>query len=104
MSVVYEWDVEVVASVDNTKHFRYDIIEHLHKDSFEECLEELDLPVIEGYEKRVVLVRDDAKGRSWCYLDDGVLESHFHNAFLQVVCKVPERFRKEVSKHVCIKY
>lgn len=52
----------------------------------------------EGMTSRIVLVRDDDKGRSWAYLEDGELPSHFEDAYGVKVAKVPGRFHEEVSK------
>ena len=88
--IVYEWDVEWVDE-------NGDIEEHMHQSSFSDCLKEADSPE-EGMTKRIVLVRDSDKGRSWAYLrNDGTLPHHFLDASDKPVARIPIRFSKEVS-------
>jgi hypothetical protein len=91
MTVYYEWDVEEVDEHE-------DIQNHNHTDSFAKAKAINEIPCEEGMTSRIVLVRDDDKGRSWAYLEDGELPSHFEDAYGVKVAKVPERFHEEVSK------
>lgn len=89
MTTTYEWDIETWDGDE--------IIDHDHRASVHEFGgEELTLAVAEdGY--RLVLVRDDNEGRSWAYVTNGELPSHFLDAFEKKVAKVPDRFVREFN-------
>jgi hypothetical protein len=91
MTVSYEWDVEVVQDDDENE-----VLEHLHQSAFADCQKVAAKPADEGCRHDIVLVRDDDDGRSWAYIEDGKLPSHFEDAGGTAVAKVPQRFHKEV--------
>lgn len=90
MTVRYEWDVETVDEHD-------DIIDHFFQKDYAGVLEELAKDDCPGLIKRAVLVRDDDKGRSWAYLEDGELPEYFENAYGEEAAKVPAKFIREVA-------
>ena len=97
MTVYYEWDVEIV----DTSEGEEDIIEHLHKRSYKEAIEEtanlLDDPALVY---RVCLVRDNDQGRSWAYVKDGELPAYFMDSNgVDTDYKVPQKFHKEISRN-----
>ena len=89
--VKYEWDVETVEEESG------DVLDHNHCDSFREAIAAARETPDDGCRFDVVLVRDDDDGRSWAYLDDGKLPTHFLDAYEHEVAKVPQRFVKEVG-------
>lgn len=97
MSVTYEWDVEVVASVESENYFKGDVIEHLHQITFRDCVIESRKPSDKGMEYLICLVRDDDKGRAWSYFIDGKLQP-FEDANGCKVCEVPMRYVEEVRR------
>jgi hypothetical protein len=103
MAVVYEWDVEEVATVDSEQYAVDDIIEHCHSAKFKEALADkarLEAGAEPGIGYRIVLVRDDDIGRSWAYFypEDNTLDEWFEDAYPRRVCKVPKRYVEEVAK------
>lgn len=102
MTVIYEWDCELVADGDSEEYENEDVIDHAHGDSFRDVLataESRRARPEPGTKSAVVLVRDDDAGRSWAYLDDdGKLPEAFVDAYGREVAKVPQRFHKEVSR------
>jgi hypothetical protein len=91
MSVFYEWDVETVSVVDDL------VIDHDHRGNFKACKIEA-AHCDPGYKKVIVLVRDDDYSRSWAYIEDGKLPTHFRDAYGRVVARVPKRFMREVNR------
>lgn len=89
MPVTYEWDIETWADDE--------VIDHDHRDRVHDFGgEELTRAVAEdGY--RLVLVRNDDKGRSWAYVANGELPTHFLDAYEKPVAKVPARFVTEFN-------
>jgi len=88
MPATYEWDIETWEDDE--------VVDHNHRGRLHDFGgEELTMAVAEdGY--RLVLVRDAADGgRSWAYVSDGELPTHFLDANDQPVAKVPARFAKE---------
>ena len=93
MNAFYEWDVEVCTDDEFE-----DIEDHLFQRDYAGCLKELQQgATYDGTKKRIVLVRDDEKGRSWAYLEDGKLPEHFLDAYSNETAKVPKQFRDEVT-------
>lgn len=92
MGAQYEWDVEVVDP-------NGDIEDHLHQTSFADCVKVAAEETQPGYTRSIVLVRDDDKGRSWAYLEDGALPEELLDAYDRPAAKTPQRFRKEVERH-----
>lgn len=99
MTVEYEWDVETVAMVDSADYEAGDVLEHAHQTCKADALAEAATPSAPGTGKVVVLVRDDAFGRSWAYLNaDGTMPTHFSDAFDRPTHRVPMRFRRADSR------
>lgn len=96
MSVRYEWDVETCLDMDSEGN--EDIVDHNHTESYAEALADFKQPAEEGTFKRIVLVRDDDKCRSWAYMEEGKLPEYFEDAYNQETVKVPKRFHDEVTK------
>lgn len=103
MVVQYEWDVElqvhyaeVVAGED------MDVLEHHHTESLEEALsiaiQEPERHPEGKTSHNLVLVRDDAGGRSWAYVEGGMLPEFFEDADGKQKAKVPQKFHKELDK------
>lgn len=86
----YEWDIETV-DADG------DVIDHDHRDRVHEFDgEDLTMAVAEDG-RRLCLVRDDARGRSWAYVTNGELADTFLDAYEKPVAKVPTRYRAEFN-------
>jgi hypothetical protein len=98
MTVIYEWDCEVVASADTEYLAEGDIIEHLFGISLLDVkLASRQFPPEDGERHEIVLVRDDDDRRSWAYLADGKLPEFFYDADGKPYKRVPQRFHKEVA-------
>ncbi|MCY1439935.1 hypothetical protein D9M71_561890 [compost metagenome] len=111
MTVVYEWDVELVATsahADATgRDFAAgDIMGHFHQESYKDCREFTAAnPAAENSHYEVCLVRDSENPRNgdqvraWAYIADGVLDDSFYDAMCSRVCKTPKRFFEEMKRH-----
>lgn len=89
MPATYEWDIETWEDDE--------VVDHDHRDKVHEFGgEKLTRAVAEdGY--RLVLVRDDDRGRSWAYVTNGELPTHFLDAYERPTAKVPARFVSEFN-------
>ncbi len=105
MNTRYEWDAEQVAVYASESYEEGEVIEHHFADSLKEARQTVrsrsynaDAGTLssEGYE--LVLVRDDDGGRSWAYMENGKLPTHFRDAFGSEGARVPQRFHREVEK------
>lgn len=96
--VDYEWVVELCTAVESEAHEENEVLDLSFCTSYKEALEDATLEPEEGFKNVIVLVRTDAKGRAWAYLEDGKLPTHFSDAYGCDVAKVPEKFHKEVAK------
>lgn len=94
--VVYEWDVEIVCTVDCDEYEADEILEHNHTDSYKDAVRFAKSEPPSNCMYAIVLVRDDDRGRSWAYLDNGRLPVNFLDAYDRPTAKVPARFHKEV--------
>lgn len=83
MTVAYEWDVELVD-------------EHGDIENHDFLVSLTGLGTLTPNEM-LVLVRDDAKGRSWAYAEDGILPVKFEDAYGNETANVPQRYRKEFA-------
>lgn len=101
MTVVYEWDVETVTAIDSEENEEGEILDHNHSATYAEAKRDAAAAPLDGCIHRIVLVRDDDKGRSWAYVDDdGSLDEYFEDAYENRTAKVPARFHKEIAKAV----
>jgi hypothetical protein len=98
MTVCYEWDVETHTATETEEHEAGEVLDHDHRDSYAQCLHVASQPAPEGCRFAIVLVRDDDSGRSWAYLEEGKLPSHFINAYGIDVAKVPLQYHREVER------
>ena len=96
MTVFYEWDVETVTATETDAHEEDEVMEHYHCSSYKEARARAATKPDEGCKHEVALVRDDDEGRSWAYVEDGVLPEFFSDANGCNTAKVPQRFVKEV--------
>lgn len=92
MPVDYEWDVETVEIESE------DIVDHEFCKDYADAKATAATAPGPGHRHDIVLVRDDDNGRSWAYMEDGKLPSHFSDAYGNAVAKVPKRFTNEVAK------
>ena len=90
--VIYEWVIETV-DIESE-----DILSVDHANTYAEALVQSSDQPDEGCFYRIGLVRDDDDGRSWAYVEDGVLPSHFEDALNRRVAKVPQKLRKQFDK------
>lgn len=100
MAVHYEWVVELVEEVDPALaglNLEEDIVDVDHADTYAEALR-LAADPENGFRYEIGLVRDDDNGRSWAYVENGVLPENFYDAYDRPVAKVPQRFFREVAK------
>ena len=97
--VRYEWDIETVTNEDTEEYEAGEVMDHNHRDDFADTLWCVEAAPPEGMHYEVVLVRDDDEGRSWAYLTNGRLGSHFLDAYQRRTRPVPQRFRIEVARH-----
>lgn len=93
MTITYEWDCETVTDDEFE-----DVEDHYHSAKLADVLAYSKASPPTDCTHRVVLVRDDDDRRSWAYLEDGVLPSHFDDADGRRWGKVPARFHAEVVK------
>jgi hypothetical protein len=97
MSVDYEWQVELVETYEDGDN---DVIDMSFYKSYAECVEHCAGNKVEApYHNDIVLVCDDDKGRSWAYLEDGKLPSHFADAYSNNTRKVPQKYHKEIEAY-----
>ena len=90
--VSYEWVIETVDTESE------DILDVNHTNTYSEALTDAAGRPDKGCFYRIGLVRDDDDGRSWAYVEDGVLPSHFEDAMNCPVAKVPQKIRKQFDK------
>lgn len=98
-STGYEWDIETVTADEHE-----DIVDHDHRERMHDFGgEKLTLALVEDGDEpgtffRLCLVRsvwDDVTGlvdRSWAYVEDGKMPTHFENGVV-----VPKRFHDEFN-------
>lgn len=97
MSVAYEWDVEVVTDRETDDHEEGEVIDHNFCASYAAAKAVAATDLGHGLRHLLVLVRDDEKERSWAYLEEGELPTHFQDSYQNQYAKVPQRFHKEVA-------
>src|ERR1051326_6044506 len=85
-TIAYEWDIE-------TQDKRGEVIDHYHLQSL------ADGDPLQSLES-LVLVQDDADGRAWAYVVNGVLPENFTDAYDRPVARVPDRFPKELTRSI----
>lgn len=100
MSVNYEWVVEVTTTDDTPDHGPGEVTDHYFAMSYADAARFAASEPDVGCEHVVVLVRDDAAGRAWAYLQRGALPAIFSDAFGRQVAKVPTRFVREIARAV----
>ena len=92
-TVTYEWDVELVNEETD------DVEDHMFQDSYAGCVAAVALGVAPGRRAEIVLVRDSACGdRSWAYVVNGALPTHFRDSYDEKTARVPVRFHEEVTE------
>jgi len=97
--VLYEWDCETVADGDSPDYADGDVLDHCHGATYKEVREWSARTTLDpGTRHMFVLVRDDAVGRSWAYVEDESLDTHCHDADGSVAARTPVRFLNEVAK------
>lgn len=97
MAVRYEWDVEVQTAAASDDYEEGEVIDHLFCKSFIGAMTTAAIDAGEDLKHVIVLVRDDDNQRSWAYLEDGKLPTHFEDAYQNQHGKVPQRFHAEVA-------
>lgn len=96
--VEYEWDVETVCIRSTECDDPGDVIDHNHFPTYKECVEFANRGTGDESSKFViVLVCDDANGRSWAYMDNGKLPEWSQCAYGHDCRKIPQRFHREVA-------
>lgn len=98
LSLVYEWDVELVAAVDTPDLEEGEVVEHLFQSSYRDCVKAAAGKAPEGLKYVSVLVRDDDDRRAWAYIEDGVLPEVFTDADGSDYKRVPKKFHDEVVR------
>ena len=91
MTVYYEWDAE---GVDRSTG---DITAHHHTET---ALEMVEMFKSHPDDTDMVLVRDDDNGRSWAYVKDGKLPTHFENSYQVPGAKVPIKHQREFDRAI----
>jgi hypothetical protein len=97
MTVIYEWDREMVADGDSEDYEDEECVDHRHGISYMDVVLSAREEPPAGFKWRIVLVRDDDDRRAWAYLEDGKLPEHFTDAEGDDYKPVPKRFHKEVA-------
>lgn len=97
MTVEYEWDCETHAAGDSEDYTDGDVIDHYHAPSYATAREWSARNQQPGTRHAIVLVRDSDAGRSWAYVNDGKLSTHFEDG-AQQLSRVPARFHAEVAR------
>ena len=100
MTVRYEWDVETTSLPDSAKGgiAPGDVLNHRHADSYLQATMFAGYPTEQDTEYRIVLVRDNSKGRSWAYLQHGALPQMFVDTYDNHTAVVPKHFHNEVAR------
>jgi hypothetical protein len=102
-TVSYEWDVETVQEVESAEYAAGDILEHDHSETYAKAAHTIKTFTPDnGTSYQIVLVRDDDNGRSWAYMEGGILPEYFEDAYGAEVAKVPKRFHAEVAAELGI--
>ena len=120
MKTSYEWDLETVELLTAecvpkwSKTYpetnwqvgdKGDVFDHDHSDKLsgfcgEDITNAINQEVTDNKKVDLVLVCDDHAGRSWAYVVDGQLPSHFTCAYGDKTKRVPKRFHVELSKKI----
>lgn len=95
----YEWDVELVQAVETPEKEEGEVLEHYFQTNFTDCVRFAAGGHDADVRCEIVLVVDTVDGeRGWAYLQpDGKLPEFFKDAMGGLVCKVPQRFHREVA-------
>lgn len=96
MAIVYEWVIESVDTFD-------DITDTVAYDSYAQLRQSFTPTNDEGGVNRIVLVRevwtgDELEDRTWAYLADGILPTHFSGTNGRPIYKVPAKYLNEMAK------
>lgn len=98
MNVQYEWVVELTTTEATDEHEADEVLDVHGCQSYLDAKDTASRLSEPGAAGMIVLVRDDLAGRSWAYLKDGALPSHFTDAYGAAASKVPARFAAEVAR------
>jgi len=90
----YEWDIETVVLEDSEDGYAGDIIDH-------DFLDTLRLPT-EANEVLVLVCDayyvDGQWERSWAYVKDGRMGTHFKNTYGNATLKIPQKFHSQLKR------
>lgn len=100
-TVYYEWGLEERFRVASDDHEEDEIIDTHHRDTYRGLMADMspDDPASETYQAVVLIRNHDTQGRSWAYMEDGKLPSHFRDAWENEVCPVPQRYIIDVAAY-----
>ena len=92
MAVEYEWVVEAWEDSE--------VVETEYYATYRDARRAHNADTERGKLVTIALLRDHSDdGRLWAYLtDDGLLPEHFTNSWGQPDCKVPAKYRNEVTR------
>lgn len=102
-TVHYEWDVELVTTVESDDFEAEEVIEHDFCASYKEAYAKAQEPAPEGHRYDIVLVRTSELrygNREWAYINKelGALPEYFADANEHRGHRVPMEYHKEVSR------
>ena len=95
--LTYEWAVEWVTTAETDEFEVGEVLDSNHFDSYALAASAARKQTEIGTAFRVVLIREDRKGRAWAYVQGDALPSHFLDEDGDAVAKVPRQFATEVS-------
>jgi hypothetical protein len=100
-TVYYEWGLEERFKAASDDHEEDEIVDTHHRDTYRALMGDLARfgvdPEGDTYQAVVLIRNSDRQGRSWAYMEDGKLPSHFLDACDVEVCPVPQRFVIDVA-------
>ena len=93
--VIYDWTVEIIRDGD--------VIDTLSDTTYQDARDTAAVMLRDCYDAAshtalIGLVRDDRRGRSWAYVNDGVMDAWCRDASGGIVAAVPKRIIAEVRR------
>lgn len=97
MRIAYHWVGMVTATKTAGNRCAGDSIRNEYHNSYTDCVASLRAhPPAPDEEAQIALLAIDDFGRSWAYVEDGRLHTHFRNTLQNPTSRVPEQFHVEL--------